>query len=44
MIPSCKEIVDLILKGSVIEAQEKIMEIRETAVRMQRTRDGRDQR
>ena len=35
MIPSCKEIVDLILKGSVIEAQEKIMEIRETAVRMQ---------
>jgi len=35
MIPSSKEIVELILKGSVIEAQEKIMEIRETAVRMQ---------
>jgi hypothetical protein len=35
MVPSCKEIVDLILKGSVIEAQEKIVDIREAAVRMQ---------
>lgn len=35
MIPSCKDIVDLIMKGSVIEAQEKIMEIREAAVQMQ---------
>ena len=34
-IPSYSDIVDLIKKGATIEAQEKIMELRETALRLQ---------
>lgn len=35
MMPKYKDIVDLIKKGSTLEAQEKIMELRETAVQRQ---------
>lgn len=35
MIPKYKEIVDLIKKGSTLEAQEKIMELREAVVELQ---------
>jgi len=35
MLPSYKDIVDLIKKGSTIEAQEKIMELREAAIQLQ---------
>ena len=34
-MPSYKDIVDLIKKGSAIEAQEKIMELRESAISLQ---------
>lgn len=34
-MPSYKDIVDLIKKGATIEAQEKIMELREAAVELQ---------
>jgi hypothetical protein len=34
-IPSYSDIVDLIKKGATIKAQEKIMELRETALRLQ---------
>jgi len=35
MIPSYKDIVDLIKKGATVEAQEKIMELREGALELQ---------
>ena len=35
MLPSYKDIVDLIKKGSTIEAHEKIMELREAAIQLQ---------
>ncbi len=35
MIPSYKDIVDLIKKGATVEAQEKIMELRESALELQ---------
>lgn len=35
MIPNYKDIVDLIKKGSTVEAQEKIMELREGALDLQ---------
>jgi len=35
MIPRYKEIVDLIKKGSTLEAQEKIIELRESALELQ---------
>ena len=31
-LPNYKEFVELIKKGSTVEAQEKIMEVRETAI------------
>lgn len=34
-LPSYKSIIDLIKKGATIEAQEKIMELREAAVELQ---------
>lgn len=35
MIPNYKEIVDLVKKGATIEAQEKIMELREVTMEFQ---------
>jgi hypothetical protein len=35
MIPSYKDIVELIKKGATVEAQEKIMELREGALELQ---------
>ena len=35
MLPKYKDIVDLIKKGATVEAQEKIMELREAAVNLQ---------
>lgn len=35
MLPNYKDIVDLVKKGSTIEAQEKIMELREGALALQ---------
>jgi len=35
MIPTYKEIIELIKKGATIEAQEKIMELRESAIELQ---------
>lgn len=35
MLPKYKDIVDLIKKGATVEAQEKIMELREAAVELQ---------
>ncbi len=35
MLPNYKDIVDLIKKGSTIEAQEKILELREAAMELQ---------
>lgn len=35
MIPKYKDIIDLIKKGSTVEAQEKIMELREVALELQ---------
>lgn len=35
MIPKYGDIVDLIKKGSTVEAQEKIMELREAAIELQ---------
>lgn len=35
MLPNYKDIVELLKKGSTIEAQEKIMELREAAVSLQ---------
>jgi len=35
MLPKYKDIVELIKKGSTIEAQEKIMELREAAIELQ---------
>lgn len=35
MLPNYKEIIELIKKGSTIEAQEKIMELREGAIELQ---------
>ena len=35
MLPKYKDIIDLIKKGSTIEAQEKIMELREAAIQLQ---------
>lgn len=35
MVPNYKDIVDLIKKGSTLEAQEKIMELREAAIQLQ---------
>ena len=35
MLPKYKDIVDLIKKGSTIEAQEKIMELQEAAIELQ---------
>ena len=35
MIPKYKDIVDLIKKGATVEAQEKIMELREAALELQ---------
>lgn len=35
MLPNYKDIVDLIKKGSNVEAQEKIMELREGALELQ---------
>lgn len=35
MIPNYKDIVDLIKKGATVEAQEKIMELREGALELQ---------
>lgn len=35
MIPKYSEIIDLIKKGSTIEAQEKIMELREAVIELQ---------
>jgi len=35
MLPKYKDIVDLIKKGSTIEAQEKIMSLREAAIELQ---------
>jgi len=34
-LPSYKDIVDLLKKGATIEAQEKIMELRESALELQ---------
>jgi len=34
-LPGYKEIVDLVKKGATIEAQEKIMELREAAISLQ---------
>ncbi len=35
MIPNFKEIIDLVKKGATIEAQEKIMELREATIKLQ---------
>ncbi len=35
LLPNYKDIVDLIKKGSTVEAQEKIMELREGALALQ---------
>jgi hypothetical protein len=35
LLPNYKDIVDLLKKGSTIEAQEKIMELREGALALQ---------
>ena len=34
MIPKYKDIIDLVKKGSTIEAQEKIMQLREAAMEL----------
>jgi hypothetical protein len=35
MLPNYKDIIDLVKKGSTLEAQEKIMELREAAISQQ---------
>ena len=35
LLPNYKEIIELLKKGSTIEAQEKIMELREGALALQ---------
>ena len=40
MIPKYKDIVDLIKKGSTVEAQEKIMELREATIELQEENIG----
>ena len=35
MLPKYKDIIDLLKKGATIEAQEKIMELREAAIELQ---------
>ena len=40
MLPKYRDIVDLLKKGSTLEAQEQIMRLREGALELQRRKSG----